>query len=114
VLPFRELPGDMNLSVDFTKPSQYRILVSLKPSLHAELLRRAENSWSKIDDIPDVAADDIFEMKISFSSLQAHEKDEISFSVCVMKNGEEIERCPFRGHITLTVPTPDFEAMMWY
>jgi hypothetical protein len=31
-----------------------------------------------------------------------------------MKKGEEIERCPFRGHIAVTVPTPDFEAMMWY
>jgi alpha-amylase/alpha-mannosidase (GH57 family) len=114
MLPFRELPGDMNLSVDVTKPSQHRILVSFKPSLHVELLRRTESGWSKIKDIPDMAADDIFEMKIPFSSLQANEKDEISFSVCVMKNGEEIERYPFRGHITLAVPTPDFEAMMWY
>jgi hypothetical protein len=53
-------------------------------------------------------------MKIPFSALQAKEKDEISFSVSVMKNGAEMERCPFRGYVTLAVPTPDFEAMMWY
>jgi alpha-amylase/alpha-mannosidase (GH57 family) len=114
MMPFRELTEDMKLSIDVTKPLQSRILIVMKPSLHAELLRKYENGWSKIQDIPDVAIDDIFEMEIRFSALQAGEKDEISFSVSVLKNGEEMERCPFRGHITFTVPTPDFEAMMWY
>jgi alpha-amylase/alpha-mannosidase (GH57 family) len=113
-LPFRELSGDVNLSVDITRPFQHRVLISLKPSLQAELLRRSESGWAKTEYKPEVAADDIFEIKIPFSAFQAREKDEISFSVSVMKNGEEMERCPFRGHITLTVPTPDFEAMMWY
>lgn len=113
-MPFREMIEGVTVSVDFTKPSLSRIVISFRPSLHAELLRRSENVWSKVEDIPDVAADDIFEMKISFSSLIAQEKDEISFSVCVLKDGEEIERCPFRGHVALTVPNPDFEAMMWY
>jgi len=32
----------------------------------------------------------------------------------ILKNGEEIERCPWRGYITYTVPTPDFESLLWY
>ncbi|MCJ7483560.1 MAG: glycoside hydrolase family 57 protein [Thermodesulfovibrionales bacterium] len=114
IVPFRELTDEMTFSVDITKPLQSRIHITLKPSLHADLFRKIESSWTKIRDIPDVAAEDIFEMKVPFSALNATEKDEISLSISVMKNGEEIERCPFRGHITLTVPTPDFEAMMWY
>jgi alpha-amylase/alpha-mannosidase (GH57 family) len=114
IVPFRELTDEMTFSVDITKPLQSRIHITLKPSLHAELFRKIESSWTKIQDIPDVAAEDIFEMKVPFSALNAREKDEISLSISVMKKGEEIERCPFRGHVTLTVPTPDFEAMMWY
>lgn len=114
VLPFRELTDEITFSVDVTTPAESRIYVILKPSLQAELFRKSGSSWTKIQDIPDIAVEDIFEMKVSFSALNAKEKDELSLSVSVMKNREEIERCPFRGHITFTVPTPDFEAMMWY
>jgi alpha-amylase/alpha-mannosidase (GH57 family) len=114
MIPFRDLAEDMKLSIDVTKPFQSRVLIVLKPAPLAEQLEKHEGGWLKIQDIPDVAIDDIFEMKIPFSALHAREKDEISFSVSVLKNGEEIERCPFRGHITFAVPTPDFEAMMWY
>jgi hypothetical protein len=113
-LPFREFSPDLQFSIDITKPSQYRVLISLRPSLHADFLERSESGWSATEQVPEMAADDILEMKIPFSSLHAVEKDEISFSVSVMKNCEEMERYPFRGHVTLTVPTPDFEAMMWY
>ncbi len=113
-VPFRDLTDDMSLSLDVTKPLESRIMVSFKPTLEAAFLKRSESGWAKTGDIPDVAVDEIFEMKIPFSVLGAQEKDQITFAVCVMKKGEEIERCPFRGHIAVTVPTPDFEAMMWY
>lgn len=91
-----------------------RILVWIKPSLKAELLKTKNGEWEKIKDIVDVAMQDILEIKIPFSDLNASEKDEINLSISIIKNGEEIERCPWRGYITLTVPTPEFEAMMWY
>ena len=113
-LPFRDLSEDLKLSVDITRPSQYRVVIALKLPLHADLFRRDNSGWSNAEYAIEVAADEIFEMKVPFSALQAKEKDEISFSVSVMKNGAEMERCPFRGYVTLAVPTPDFEAMMWY
>jgi alpha-amylase/alpha-mannosidase (GH57 family) len=113
-VPFRELTEEIAFAVDVTKPVESRIHIRLKPSLQAELFRKSGSSWTKIHDIPDIAVEEIFEMKVSFSALKAREKDEISLSISVMKNREEIERCPFRGHITFAVPTPDFEAMMWY
>ena len=113
-LPFRELIEGLSLSIDVTKPSQMKMAVSFRPALLAELFERDGSAWVKVQDFCEVAADDIFEIRIPFKALKAKEKDEISFSVCLMKDGEEMERCPFRGHITLTVPTPDFEAMMWY
>jgi hypothetical protein len=70
--------------------------------------------WKKIKEIPEVAAVDVFEIGIPFADLKAGEKDEIDLFISVRKGEEEIERCPWRGHVTLTVPTADFEAMMWY
>jgi alpha-amylase/alpha-mannosidase (GH57 family) len=110
---FSDLFPDTKFSINFTKPSQLRVTVSLKP-VTAELLRKTDKGWQKIKDIPDAAVQDIFELEIPFNDLAAHEKEEIVFSISILKHGEEIERCPSRGYVSLTVPTPDFESMMWY
>jgi alpha-amylase/alpha-mannosidase (GH57 family) len=113
-IPFIELPDNTKFSINIVKPSQIKIIISVKPSLKAELFRKSNETWEKIKDISDVAVQDIFELGIPFIDLNAGEKDEINLFISIIKNGEEIERCPWRGYIALTVPTPDFEAMMWY
>ncbi|OGW43166.1 MAG: hypothetical protein A2Y66_04350, partial [Nitrospirae bacterium RBG_13_41_22] len=113
-IPFIELPDNTKFSINIVKPSQIKIIISVKPSLKAELFRKSNETWEKIKDISDVAVQDIFELGIPFIDLNAGEKDEINLFISIIKNGEEIERCPWRGYIVLTVPTPDFEAIMWY
>ena len=113
-IPFIELPDNTKFSINIVKPSQIKIIISVKPSLKAELFGKSDEPWEKIKDISDVAVQDIFELGIPFIDLNAREKDEINLFISIIKNGEELERCPWRGYITLTVPTPDFEAMMWY
>jgi hypothetical protein len=112
--PFSELPDNTQFSINIDRPFPHRIVVTVKPFLKAALLRRTDGEWVTIRDITDIAIQDVFEIGIPFGDLQAKEKDEISICISIIKNGEEIERCPWRGHLTLTVPTPDFEAMMWY
>ncbi len=113
-IPLSELPDNTKFYINLVKPSQMRITVSIKPSLQAELFIKNNGEWEKIKDILTVAFQDIFEIGIPFIDLKAMEKDEISLFISIIKNDEEIERCPWRGNITLSVPTPDFEAMMWY
>jgi alpha-amylase/alpha-mannosidase (GH57 family) len=113
-IPFSELSENTKFSIDIMKPSHIKIVVSIKPSLSAELLKKSDGKWIKIKDVRDAAVRDIFEIGLPFSDLNAKEKDEINFFISIMKEGEEIERHPWRGYISLTVPTPDFEAMMWY
>ncbi len=112
--PFAQLPEDSQLSINVDRPAPHKILVTIKHPVAAELLRRGENEWIRIKDIPDIAVQDILEIRIAFSDLQAMEKDEIILSVSIIRDGEEIERCPWRGHVAFSVPTADFEAMMWY
>ncbi|MCK7502796.1 MAG: hypothetical protein MZV70_01010 [Desulfobacterales bacterium] len=54
--------------------------------------------------------------------------DEIHLSLDIIRNGEammspseqalkgveSVDRCPWRGYITITVPSPDYEILMWY
>jgi hypothetical protein len=113
-LPFPDFPEHTSFAITIFKPSQSKIITYLDPPVTSHLLRKKDETWEKIKDITDVAARDIFEIKIPFADLDVREKDEISLCITILKNGEEIERCPWRGYITITVPTPDFEAMLWY
>jgi alpha-amylase/alpha-mannosidase (GH57 family) len=113
-VPFSEFPEDTKFTIQIVKPSPTKIVFSTKPVLTAELYLRRDGEWDKIKDIPDVAMQDIFEIGIPFSDLNAKEKDELNLFISIIKNGEVIERSPWRGYISITVPTPDFEAMLWY
>lgn len=113
-IPFSEFPDNTKFFINIVKPCLVKITVSIKPSLNAELFIKSNGDWEKIKDVTDVAIQDIFEIAIPFNDLRAKEKDEINISISITKNSEDIERCPWRGHIALTVPTPDFEAMMWH
>jgi alpha-amylase/alpha-mannosidase (GH57 family) len=114
VTPFTDFLDNTRISINILKPSQMKIMAGIKPSLYAELFREIDDKIEKIRDITNVAIKDIFEMGISFNDLQAREKEEVNFYISFIRNDEEIERYPFRGYITFTVPTPDFELMMWY
>ncbi len=113
-MPFGELSEDTKFSVTFIKPSQFKVAITIQPAVKAELLKKSDGDWVVIKEIADVAVQDIFEIGVPFRDIDAKEKDEIDFFVSIIKNDEEIERHPWRGYISITVPTPDFEAMMWY
>jgi alpha-amylase/alpha-mannosidase (GH57 family) len=113
-IPFSEFPVDAKISILILKPSSYKIIIPFNPPpSKAEIFQKDGEVWRKTKEITDFAIQDIFEIKIPFSMVKANERDEINIYVCVIKNGEEVERCPWRGFVSFTVPTPDFEAMMW-
>lgn len=112
---FDDILSDTIFSINITKPSYFRINIEKKGGkFKGKLLEKKDGSWSEIKDIFDIAVQDIMEIAVKFKDINAKENDEINLYISIMKNGEEIERCPWRGYISLTVPTPDFEAMMWY
>jgi hypothetical protein len=108
-------PGKSDqLAVIFLKPSGLKIDISFIPSVHAELLRKEMEAWKPVKAIQDIAVRDILELGVSFQDLEVLENDEIIFAISFYQKGNELERCPFRGYIILTVPSPHFESMMWY
>ena len=114
-IPFTEFDKDMEFSIITSKPSEQKVttLINAKEST-ATLFEKVDDAWIYKKQIREVALMDIFEIAIPFFDLQAKENDEINLYISIRKNNEELERYPWRGHITLSVPTPDFEALMWY
>ncbi|MBM4128868.1 MAG: hypothetical protein FJ243_01975, partial [Nitrospira sp.] len=114
-IPFKKFPQGAKISFSILKPWQFKITVPvILTAVRGELLEKTDDVWRKVKDISDVAIKDIFEIKIPFADVKAKEKDEMQFFISITSDGNEIERCPLRGYIMLTVPTPEFEAMMWY
>lgn len=112
-VPFVDFPESTAITIETIKPHAFKIYIPLGKE-GAALFRKDEEGWKKVREIEDCAVNDIVECAISFNDLLLKEREEMNFFVTVIKNGEEMERCPWRGYISIIVPTPDFEAMMWY
>ncbi len=112
---FNDFPPETVFSINIIRPFPFRINVIPKDNfINAELFEKKDEIWEKIKDMTEVAMQDVLEIAIPFKDINAKEKDELNLYIAVLKGEEEIERCPWRGYISITVPTPDFEAIMWY
>ena len=112
--PFHGFAENSVLSIEIIRPHPYRIDIPLQRAGGTKLFSRADHEWNEVKEITDVAIADVLECAILFQDVQAREHDELNISLSIKREGGEVERCPWRGYITVTVPTPDFEAMMWY
>ena len=113
--PFDRFEDGMDFTIMTSEPAEIRIVCPVKgEKIRGEIFEKQDETWVRIKSIEDVAIQEIFEIGIPFADLRAAEKDLITLFISLRRNGEEIERCPWRGHINITVPTADFEAMMWY
>lgn len=108
--------AELTFTVRFLKPKDLDIEVRIIPSerrVTAGLYQGENDRRSRVADINSVAANEIIELAVPFELLGARPNDEIHFFVTVERNGSEVEKWPYRGYILITVPTEDFEAMMW-
>ncbi|MCL4456063.1 MAG: glycoside hydrolase family 57 protein [Nitrospirae bacterium] len=114
-MPFTEMQEHIVIHINIVHPFNFRVVFDMRKTPHGAVLYEKVFEESVIvKTIDNVAAQDIFEIEIPFSDMKTKENDEIHFSVEIMRDGDEIERCPWRGHVTVTVPTPYYETLMWY
>ena len=60
-----------------------------------------------------VATDQILELAVPFARLDRKPGDPIRFYVELLKGEPSLDRAPREGIFELTVPSPDFERIMW-
>ena len=61
----------------------------------------------------EIAVDLAFELTVPFASFGLTEGDPIHFHVDAISDEKSVDRVPSEGALELTVPSPDFERIMW-
>ncbi|MGO9613002.1 MAG: glycoside hydrolase [Dissulfurispiraceae bacterium] len=122
--PFNEMKDGFYLHINIISSTTFKVIFGAqKKSQTATLFEKVSDAWVIVKSIENVAAKDIFEIEIPFTDIKAKENDEIHFYLDIEKNDDEsgsefegssMERCPWRGNISLRVPSADFEKLMWF
>ncbi len=113
-IPFTNIQEHIVLQINIVHPFTFKIIFDLKKGTNAVIYERVFEDWVVAKTTENAAAKEIFEIEIPFGDIKTKENDEIHFSVDITRNGEEVERCPWRGYVTVTVPMPYYETLMWY
>ena len=100
------------LRIGFVDPSGYvlRIFDPAGPECDAQLLHNGE---LVADAQIQIALDQIVELTLRFKDLAAKPDDRIQFFVEVLSDRQCLDRAPREGALELTVPSADYERIMW-
>ncbi|MCH7989519.1 MAG: alpha-amylase/alpha-mannosidase [Planctomycetes bacterium] len=100
------------IRVRFDEPSATEIrLTGLRKRTVQGKLYRKDRAVSKAEVL--VACDSILELSVRFADLKLKPDDSIRMQLETFSNHQSIDRSPQEGYLELTVPSPDFELMMW-
>jgi alpha-amylase/alpha-mannosidase (GH57 family) len=111
--PFRERLTEIEqLRVVFFRPEQFEVLVT-SPAQKRPIARLYQNGAPVLRSRVEAAADLIFELAVPWRSLGVSTGDSIQFCVELFQNGQSIERVPHEGAIETSVPSQDYELVMW-
>jgi hypothetical protein len=61
----------------------------------------------------EAAADLLLELAVPFSGLALKTDDRIQFYAELLEGAQPVERIPQEGAIETSVPSPDYELIMW-
>jgi alpha-amylase/alpha-mannosidase (GH57 family) len=101
------------LRVGFVDPADCEILVEVPGSPRPMAKLTHAGGPSSNGTTVDVATGKILELAIPFSRLRQNSGEPIRFYIELIAGEASLDRAPREGIFELTVPTPDFERIMW-
>jgi hypothetical protein len=111
--PVREQLADIGeLRFRFVQPEGFELLVS-QPSSKEPIAKLMHGGVPVAEANVEAAADLLFEVGVPFRSLAVKTDDPVQFCVELLRDDQPIERIPHEGAIETTVPSPDYELIMW-
>ncbi|MBN3033916.1 MAG: glycoside hydrolase [Candidatus Saganbacteria bacterium] len=122
------LEVNLYLASDEAKDFSFAVLVGAPAERKAELaFDRQQNrynfrlyrcsdrqEWELMRSLESFGLGRIIELGLPFSDLGAAPGQKLEFLVVVAKQGQELERWPRGGGITVTVPTESYEEEQWF
>ena len=111
--PFHEQLAEVEtLRVVFLQPEGFELLVS-QPARKQPTVQLCHNDVPVAESGTRAAADLLFELSIPFRSLALSTDEPVYFCVELLQAGQSFERIPHEGAIETSVPSPDYELIMW-
>jgi alpha-amylase/alpha-mannosidase (GH57 family) len=108
--------SELKFFVHFLKPVKCKMEIQILPEageVSAFIVKQTNGETCK-ERHTSIAASDIIEMAVPFNCIGANPKEEVQFFITVKRAEAELEKWPYRGFMSFTVPTEDFEAIMWH
>ncbi len=101
------------MRIGFVDPAEREIVVMEPSATHpAAFLHQAGRPAANGTTV-EVATGSVFELALPFARLDLAPGDPIRFYVELLKADSSLDRAPREGIFELTVPSPDFERIMW-
>ncbi len=111
--PFREQLAEIDaLRIVFLQPEGFELVVT-NPSRKQSEVHLWRKGSTMAGSHAEAAADILFELAIPFRSLARKTDEPVHFYVELLKEDQPVERIPHEGAIETTVPSPDYELIMW-
>jgi alpha-amylase/alpha-mannosidase (GH57 family) len=111
--PAREKLADIdNIRVAFLEPEGYELLIS-QPSWREPILQLYQHDVLVSEAGASAACGEIFELAIPFASLAVAVEAPLHFCLELIQAEQAVERAPNEGAIETSVPSPDYELIMW-
>jgi alpha-amylase/alpha-mannosidase (GH57 family) len=111
--PFREQLADIQaIRVVFLQPSGFEVMVT-HPSRKTPVALLSHNGAPVSGAGIEAAADLLFEMSVPFRGLTLKTEERVHFYIELIKDDEAVERVPHEGAIETSVPSADYELIMW-
>ncbi|MEX2119022.1 MAG: glycoside hydrolase family 57 protein [Pirellulales bacterium] len=109
----RERLADIDvLRISFFQPAGFELLIS-HPNWQEPILQLYHNDVPVGESGVQAAADVILEVAIPLGSLALSTDDPVQFFVELVQQEQSLERVPNEGAIEISVPSPEFELIMW-
>jgi alpha-amylase/alpha-mannosidase (GH57 family) len=109
----RERLDDVDtLRIAFYQPTGFELLIS-RPSWQQPIVQLYHHDVPVAESGVTAAADHVLEVAIPLRSLALETEDPAQFFVELLQGEQSLERVPYEGAIETTVPSPEFELIMW-
>lgn len=111
--PVREQLADVEaVRLRFLLPEGFELLVT-RPATKEPAAKLLHAGVPVAEAGVEAAGDLLFELAIPFRSLAVATDDPVHFYLELLRDEQSIERVPREGAVETTVPSPDYERIMW-
>jgi hypothetical protein len=100
------------LRIAFYQPAGFELLIS-RPGWQQPIVQLYHHDVPVAESGVIAAADHVLEVSIPLRSLALETEDPVQFFIELLQGEQSMERVPYEGAIETSVPSPEFELIMW-